>query len=653
MANKVLKSIKFPGLNDTYTIPQVDSTLAVSGAAADAKKTGDAIGDLKSAFDQTNCWGTSTPNATLNSVITSIRLYGADEATGYGLPVVSINVPNGTANIELYKWNGSSWGTRTAQYQVASGFTADNTIILLEEKNGSGVYAEVHLALKSNTVISLSGLAFNTCQISKWCYAAMNPYQLKYSRIWDGDAVNKDLAAFVSDIKLYGADVTKQYALRVVTANASTGAANIEIYPWDGASWGSRVAQYQVASGFGVGNTVVYLDERNDSGITAELHLNVTSSTNVYLPNLAYTVCGINKYCYQNVNPYSLSVWSASTNKTLANVVTDIRLYGADESEQYGIPVFQVNASSGTANIELYKWNGSSWSPRVAQYQVASGFTADNIIVYLNEVYGSGVSAELHLSLKSNTTISLVNLPFDACKIKKQCYEAVNPYQIGDGVRVYGKTVYNFGDSIAAGDGNSNIGYGELLQSMFGATTTDYAISGATMSKVEGQTFACILDEIDNASSTIPDIVLLEGATNDYLKYRAMGTVSAQTDFSGEWDTETYIGALETALYKLQTKYPGAVIVWVYTHRCHLTEQTGGGVTVNFNTMHDLSMDVCKKWAIPVVDLYNECGLNTNWTAYRNTYTMNGDRVHPNLAGYKRFYMPLIVAKLNDVIPYD
>ena len=50
MANKVLKSIKFPGLNDTYTIPQVDSTLAVSGAAADAKKTGDAIGDLKSAL---------------------------------------------------------------------------------------------------------------------------------------------------------------------------------------------------------------------------------------------------------------------------------------------------------------------------------------------------------------------------------------------------------------------------------------------------------------------------------------------------------------------------------------------------------------------------------------------------------------------------
>ena len=47
MANKPLKSIKFPGLNDTYTVPEVDATLATTGAAADAKKVGDEINDLK------------------------------------------------------------------------------------------------------------------------------------------------------------------------------------------------------------------------------------------------------------------------------------------------------------------------------------------------------------------------------------------------------------------------------------------------------------------------------------------------------------------------------------------------------------------------------------------------------------------------------
>lgn len=51
MANIPLKTVKFPGLNDTYTVPQVDSTLAVTGAAADAKAAGDAISELNERID--------------------------------------------------------------------------------------------------------------------------------------------------------------------------------------------------------------------------------------------------------------------------------------------------------------------------------------------------------------------------------------------------------------------------------------------------------------------------------------------------------------------------------------------------------------------------------------------------------------------------
>lgn len=47
MANIALKDLQFPGLNNVYKIPEVDNTLTISGAAADAKKTGDELSDLK------------------------------------------------------------------------------------------------------------------------------------------------------------------------------------------------------------------------------------------------------------------------------------------------------------------------------------------------------------------------------------------------------------------------------------------------------------------------------------------------------------------------------------------------------------------------------------------------------------------------------
>ena len=50
MANLPLQEIVFPGLSNVYKVPVVDATLTTTGAAADAKKTGDEIGAIKNDF---------------------------------------------------------------------------------------------------------------------------------------------------------------------------------------------------------------------------------------------------------------------------------------------------------------------------------------------------------------------------------------------------------------------------------------------------------------------------------------------------------------------------------------------------------------------------------------------------------------------------
>lgn len=105
MANKPFKSIKWPGLDDTYTVPQIDDTLTTAGTAADAKKTGDEISelkadlddnvnDLKSALDDTRSRVFKSKTKTDAASI----VLDAGEHTSAGTPVLYFRVP---ANIQF------------------------------------------------------------------------------------------------------------------------------------------------------------------------------------------------------------------------------------------------------------------------------------------------------------------------------------------------------------------------------------------------------------------------------------------------------------------------------------------------------------------------------------------------------------------------
>ena len=80
-----------------------------------------------------------------------------------------------------------------------------------------------------------------------------------------------------------------------------------------------------------------------------------------------------------------------------------------------------------------------------------------------------------------------------------------------------GKTLLNFGDSIAAGGGQET-GYAHLTAERHSMTLHSYAENGATVSG--------ILTQVQNAVETEADFVLLEGGYNDKTAATPMGALS-------------------------------------------------------------------------------------------------------------------------------
>ena len=151
MANKPLQSIKFPGLSDTYTTPQVDATLTTTGAAADAKKVGDEITSVKQDLN----------NLSDNQVITNFdtvqKTYADTRVTLTGTVVSgytwnkSTGAQDSNSNGKYARFDsigqyGTLYVTGTdidADHRLYAFYTANGTLI--SAKSGSGASGSVQV----------------------------------------------------------------------------------------------------------------------------------------------------------------------------------------------------------------------------------------------------------------------------------------------------------------------------------------------------------------------------------------------------------------------------------------------------------------------------------------------------------------------------
>jgi hypothetical protein len=216
-----------------------------------------------------------------------------------------------------------------------------------------------------------------------------------------------------------------------------------------------------------------------------------------------------------------------------------------------------------------------------------------------------------------------------------------------------GKSVYAFGDSIVYGHNAPNNAFMNLLANKYSMYLTKYAKNGATVIKSSND----IITQVNNASSDAPDFVVFDGYTNDAYGDAATDTFNsdgtntdvtqhlgtAQGSSATTFDNTTFCGAFEEILYTMKNKWPDSKIVFVTIHK-------SGARDFNIQTtLHDLTVDMCNEWGVEVVDMFNDCELDTRNADEMAKYIINGAGSHPNVACCEEFYIPMISTKLESL----
>ena len=218
-----------------------------------------------------------------------------------------------------------------------------------------------------------------------------------------------------------------------------------------------------------------------------------------------------------------------------------------------------------------------------------------------------------------------------------------------------GKLLYAFGTSIVNGHLANKSFVDDICQTNK-MKYQKFCINGAASRVTEQNN---IISQIRDAPATVPDLIVFDSIAND-----AYATVTDDPDklgkitygYNGNYDSRTYCGALETICYLLETKYQGAKLLYVVTHKTPARD-----LRVQ-NIMHDISVKIMHKWSIKIADLYDEGNMNCFLKQYQHDYSydkvdvngsnhsVGGTGTHPNDVGYRLFYEPLITQSLKSLV---
>lgn len=241
-----------------------------------------------------------------------------------------------------------------------------------------------------------------------------------------------------------------------------------------------------------------------------------------------------------------------------------------------------------------------------------------------------------------------------------------------------GKVCLAMGDSICVGSRNSHYGF----IGYFGLDLTKLSYVGACISNIRvtentDTENLCIYKQFENYVNNLehfdyyPDILIADGGINDYVYNSPLGTeptspVTTSAE-ANNLDKGTLSGGLQYLFYLWIKNYPKAQKYFLLTHKTYFTSsgtyapEYVGTAGYNQTQMNDMIKKICNVYGVEVIDVFGKSMINTKLSQYvspvdydletntstdkaniSNSYYVDSDGIHPLALGYREGYVPFV-----------
>lgn len=210
---------------------------------------------------------------------------------------------------------------------------------------------------------------------------------------------------------------------------------------------------------------------------------------------------------------------------------------------------------------------------------------------------------------------------------------------------LFWKTAIFDGDSICRGDsvGTTDPTYSEGYAGRIGKANymlwKNYGVGGGCITSQSnpsiGSNKHSVVDNIDTLYAQFPDadFIIFEGGTNDAdLLGNAISDPTVlgsftENDYTGTYDDTTFSGALETLFFKAIQYWKGKKIGYIVAQKMGVSYSSFDKDHANRRAYFERAIDICKKWGIPYLNLWDGCYLNPkNPSCYNPELDADGNR---------------------------